>query len=556
MQFILNHLHLFQLYITTTKAKNALMKLQNQRMQPVNYLGLVFLVGIIPSLIVLWIVPDLIPLHHDVAGMVNDAGFFIREPHIASEYGIPIIPMEHWFYGFPVYLSAWAGIPAKNVIVLQIFLIAQFSSALACWIIYIGGLTNSKTQTVLWVLGVYAIIFAIPLTYTFRNIFGLREHLFVATILPYLMLLCARLSGYRPNSYLTAIVGLLAGTGIIIKPLYAVLFVIVEFVFFICSRRFLACIRLDSIIIVLIGTCYLLFWVICTDYFIQLKYLVSTIQGYLNPQGVVLLIGFYYLTPALILLIHVLFRRKDISEKDKSVFHRAAIFFSACLAVVLVLYLQQRGFSHHRFPISAFTIFLTIAIWHVLPKWLLFIALMLSIGIIWKDIDLESQMIGNKASQSIGSTIRGKTVSVISPHLRPFHTAILNLEGNWRFPIRNMAYLAAEYKQFDTLGQKVKYIPIKNMSEGSLYFHEKVIGMLEHYPPDFIIVDTTYPRWPMKYIHVDYLKALKMDERFEAIWKNYKLIQSSRIQGFHISYDMYAYQKTNDYRISSAVQKP
>lgn len=512
-------------------------------MKSFDYLRHVFLFGVIPSFAVLWIVPDLIPLHHDLAGMINEAGFIIREPDVESKYGIPHIPVEHLFYGLPIYLATWTGIPEYRLIVLQCFLVIQLCTLLTCWVIYRGGLVKSKVLAVIWVLGIYSVIYALPLIFNARNIFSLREHLFIAFILPYLMLLCARLSDFTPSKSLTISAGIFGGIGIIFKPVYVFLFVIVEVVYLIRSKRIYSFIRLEALVIISIGSCYLLYWFFYTNYFVQIKYIVSSVQGYLNPQSALLATEFYQASPAIILLIHILFRRKEVNKKSNSVFNHAIIIFSACLGAIFVSHLQQRGFSHHAYPITVFTIIFALAVWPVISKKVLTIFMIFSVFIILNRVNLKLQMVVNQASQSIGSIIEGKTIAVISPHLRPYHTAILKNGAKWQFPIKNLTYLATEYKRFDQPNHDIKYIPVTNFSVNGQYLHQSVIKSLEDYPPNFIIVDTS-TQWPMNYIQVNYLEALKMDEKFQSIWKNYLLKQSSCIQGLSICYDMYFLQES------------
>ncbi len=511
-------------------------------MQPFNYLRLVFLLGVLPSLVVLWMIPDLIPLHHDLAGMVNEAGFTIREPQIVSKYGSPLIPMEQFFYGLPVYLSTWINIPVYQGIVLQCFLVLQLGALLTCWIIYKGGLSKSRVQTLIWIAGIYGINFLLPLAYRSRNIFGLREHLFVALILPFLMLLCARLSGFHPGRLLAAMVGIVAGLAIIFKPVYVLLFLFVETVFLVYNRRLFAFARIETLFIVLVGSGYLFYWFFYTEYFIRIKNLISAVQGYLVPQLALIATEFFYLAPAIVLLVHILFRRKAITQQDNTAIQKTVILFSACISSALVLQLQQRGYSHHSFPIAVFVIVFALSIWHVLSKKILTIFLIFCTYSILHEVNLKFQLIGNQAGRSIGTIIQNKTVAAISPHLRPFHTAILKNGAKWQFPVRNMAYLATEYKRFDVPDSDFNYIPIESFSESGRFIHQQVIGMLEDYPPDFIIVDTS-TQWPLKYIQVNYLEALKMDEKFQLIWRNYQLLHASCVQEGIVCYEVYAYKK-------------
>jgi hypothetical protein len=52
--------------------------------------------------------------------------------------------------------------------------------------------------------------------------FGEREHLLLAVILPYIWLVCLRVTGHRPRTFVAVAVGLMAGIGIALKPFFII----------------------------------------------------------------------------------------------------------------------------------------------------------------------------------------------------------------------------------------------------------------------------------------------------------------------------------------------
>ena len=130
-----------------------------------------------------------------------------------------------------------------------------------------------------------------------------------------------------------------------------------------------------------------------------------------------------------------------------------------------------------------------------------------------------------QAQNELKGVVNGKTVAIISPHLRPLHAACLVNRCQYRFPMQNLAYLATEYHEQDNPNGQIRYLNPEEFSPASKLANDSIAKLFERSPPDIVLVDRG-ERWPMKHIQVDYLQALQMDDRIKKAWQGYSLAKS------------------------------
>lgn len=492
---------------------------------------------VIVCLIVL--VPDVISIHHDVAALMNHAGFLIDDPKFGQSIAGLNIPFEQWFYGFPIIMARLLDTSPNRLIFLITMSIAIGCYGLAVQLSKNKRLSPTVSQRRAWVIGLFLIMIVMPISG--RNIFSIREHLVVILTLPYIILVLIRLLDGKVSARFGILVGVLAAVGYCAKPFYGLVYLSVEFFFLAMNPRLRSLVRPETIAASTIGISYLIIWgTLYQEYFIGLEGSISNISGFLKPIQELLFNSILYTIPGFCTLIGIwLFRRVHLVQ-DSTLLLRGLYIVVLSLAVTTVAAIQQRFYPHHVYPILAIMVLAIVITFHgkrmFIPCMVSF-AFILSSQIAGVRIGLYFQPNINEAKALLLPVFKGRSVGLIIPHPGPYMQALSNSGGQWRFPFRNIAYLSSEYSRFDRPNTEVDYLKITDMTSNSLAAHQRVLRLFRQQPPQVVLVDRT-SYYPHRYIQVDYLRALNMDPEFRELWRQYKLTQ--QVNKPKLKYDLYS----------------
>ena len=163
------------------------------------------------------------PMKDDVAWLLYVARKWLGGQRLYEDIVEVNPPLIVWIYALPAMVSGWLGVPPKSVS-------APFFAAmlLGCaW--WTATLLRGQATLFARRLPVFGTIGTVLLLLPGVE-FGQREHLLVATALPYIALFARMLHGERENPAAALPAGMLAALGCALKPSYVLAFGVMELV--------------------------------------------------------------------------------------------------------------------------------------------------------------------------------------------------------------------------------------------------------------------------------------------------------------------------------------
>ncbi len=453
-------------------------------------------------------------LHHDLAGGALSGRLAVKLGHFFSDYSIYFPPVEKFWFSLAARLSDWTGLRLDLVVVAMTDVMVLFGAGLA----YRIRRVTVGASPLFLILSVAALII---LPILFKNVFGLREHLVVVGLWPYLVLRYSDLDGNLIGRRMRVLVGLWMGATLLFKYLYSIVVILVEITEAVMKRRPILLFRIENIVAGTVVFLYLFFWLgIDPSQREAISAMFSAIDANLidrseNYSNIV-----EYLAPATLLLMASWYFRVPT--------RLYAIAFATVVATVIAAASQERWYSHHLFPI----IMAYIAWWWIAARqfrWPVNVAvallILLPIGAQFLSARVYQEQIAelDNALAKNGQSVVGKRVAILNMHPSPYNQYLVsNSALRWN-PMVNIAYVSAELKQFDKEGALGKPPPIKLDNPGRRMLHDQMLRLWEDMPPDVLILDRTH-RWPLRYIDVDWLHVFSEDPRFNAILKKYRAV--------------------------------
>ena len=165
-----------------------------------------------------------------------------------------------------------------------------------------------------------------------------------------------------PKSYIITI-AIFASLGFNLKPHFFLIFVLVELIFLIHSKKLFSFLRVDFFIIVLSGFFYLLLIYFFFNEYISfmIPFAIETYTDVFNIPYITLFKNFETFTLLSILILYICFARRKTSLQNLTLV--ATIFASLVIYVI-----QQKGWSYHKIPFFTFSILLLFNIFSTCPK--------------------------------------------------------------------------------------------------------------------------------------------------------------------------------------------
>ena len=468
------------------------------------------------------------PVHQDLAGSALSGRLAVTLGDAFREYAIYFPPVEKIWFSISARLSDFTGLRLDIAVVVMTSAAILFGAGLAYRIRHAA----VGTSPAFLILSV-AVLVIVPVL--FKNIFGLREHIVVAGLWPYLVLRISDPDGSRIGWRLRAILGLWMGATLLFKYLYSVVVILVELTDALIQRRFVSLLRIENIATGAVVFLYLFFWLgIDPAQRAVIAAMLSAIDAALLDPFQNWLKAGQNLFFAIILLVAS--RIFGLSMRD------TALACAVTLGAVIVAWTQQRWFSHHLFPIT-----MAYILWWWLGarsfRWWFHAVVALFILVTVAQQYLPTRKYHDRLTelkQALGRnklSVAGKKVALLNAHPSPYNEYLASHNGLRWTPLMNNAYVGAELERFDSAENVGKILPPVTLANpGRKMLHGQMLQLWEESPPDVLIFDRR-ARWPLRHISIDWKQAFSKDPRFNAILKQYRPVLV--YNGNHISFEYY-----------------
>ncbi|MBV7264809.1 hypothetical protein [Erythrobacter ani] len=454
-------------------------------------------------------------IHPDLGGGILSGRLSTTLGNSFENYSLYFPPAERAWFSFIVWVSGIIG--------LRIDLTAIFLTSVA--VLFSAGLAYHVRRNTLGASPLFlaiSLVVLVALPIAFLNVFGLRAHIVVLGLWPYLVLRISDPDGTKIGWKTRLLVGLWLGATLLLKYLYSLIVLLVEIADAALQRQPFILFRIENVVSGAIVAAYILSWLVLDpDQREAIGVIVNAIDANLtdsvtNLQQAAIsmalavffvLIGFVFKVPA----------------------RPTVIGLAVVSGAVAAAWIQSRWYSHHLFPVTcAYAVWLWFIHRDVKAIWLFAIALVLLRPVIGEYLSTAPYQKGvtelDKAMNTAGLSVEGKRVGVLIMNPSPVNQ-YLAVHGAWRWNASvNNSYVAAELKPFDTpdnLGLKPP--PLTLEEPGRRMLHDEFLRLWEDMPPDALILDQT-TSWPLRNVVVDWTHVFSEDPRFNALFSQYRLV--------------------------------
>jgi hypothetical protein len=466
-------------------------------------------------------------IHQDLAGTILSSRLAAVLGDAFDTYSLYFPPAERAWYGLAVGLSDVAGIRLDLAAILITAGAVLFSAGLAFHI---------RRQTVgasgLFLVLSCILLAALPIL--FKNIFGLREHIVILGLWPYLVLRASDPEGRRIGWRTRVVVGLWLGSALLLKYFYSLVVLLVELADAAIQRRPAALVRIENVIAGGIVALYLFFWlVIDPAQRAAINVMLSAIEGNLNDPFTNLLLAAKQLVPALVFLM--LARIKRLPARP------AVLGLAMVAGAIVAAWMQGRWYSHHLFPITmAYLAWVWLLARDLGAVWLVALTVLAALPIPgqfystarYQDEVREADL----AMERAGLSLAGKRVGLLNMHPSPFNQHFAAVGAlRWNATMNN-AYVAAELKPLDRPGAgEGAPLRVKLDVPGRRQLHDDMLRLWEDRPPEALILDESI-NWPLQHITVRWTEVFAQDPRFTAFLAHYRPVFTHRGKALRFTY--------------------
>lgn len=450
--------------------------------------------------------------NHNVGGPILTARLAQALGSSFADYVSYFPPAEHVWFGTAARLSDVTSITPDRMVILMTGVAVLISSALAYRI-----RKQTVDATPLWfVLSVVALV-VLPILV--KNIFGLRVHLVVLGLWPYLNLRLCDPDDTRIGWKLRSVVGLWLGATLTLRYIFCIIVLVVELFDALTARRFWTLFRIENLIAGGIVALYLFFWLVLDPSQREVMgAMVSSVDGNLASPTTSIVYAAINFSPALLFVA--------LTFACKLPRRTMVIGLAMIVGGIAAAWIQSRWYEHHLFPTTAaYVAWLWMIHRDVKPLWLAAMALIVAQPLL-KQFSLapsqETYAELDRTLDEAGLTVTGKRVGILNMHPSPLNQYLAR-EGAWRWNGGiNNAYVAAELKAFDSLENAEKRVPAVKLDDpGRAMLHDEMLRLWEDIPPDVLILDER-TSWPLRHLNVTWKAAFGNDPRFKAILAQYR----------------------------------
>ena len=454
-------------------------------------------------------------LHQDLAAGVLGAAVAMEVGADFAKYNVFIPPIEKVWYMLANLINNGTNIGSDLSIVLQTLVVAFVSASL-------GYAVRRATHGASVWFFVLPLLIGLAFPIFYKNMFGLREHVMIMGLWPYLVLRAGHENSDRIGLPLRIAVGLWLGCTLIFKFYYSLVVFLVEVADAVLSRRFMALFRIENLISGGMVFIYLLIWLgFDAGQRANMVALRDAMEANLSDQSASLIKALIYFAFAAAFWMFAHLQKTDA--------RRNAIGLAAVVGAILAAWVQQRWYEHHVFPILV----CFMAWWWLVGPRLskathvaVFVALAVpSYGKFQRTFLY--QIAANRTDAALrqqGIDLAGKRVGVLHQHPSPF-SEVLIAQGALRWSLHaNVSYVNGRLLPFDTPDMRGAAVPQLVYDDPlSQVFHDPLMTFWTDFPPDVLILDATN-QWPLKHITYQWDDVFARDLQFQEVFANYTLV--------------------------------
>ena len=293
----------------------------------------------------LWVQLRIYP-NHDIAWVLWGANQMLH----GAKFGRDIIaanPPLIWYLSMaPAALAEWLNLPLDRPFTVAVALAGTLSASSLVWL---RPSRMGKSHAIVLAAAAAATLVVLP-----GREFGQREPLMMIAVLPYLALSARRFEGQAISVLRAAVIGVVAGVGLALKPYFLAVPALVEVAVQMLGMKPQRLLRPENIGIVAVIFAYSA-WLLAFEQ-PYLRYVVPLEQeiywAFNIPLSVIVIPLLVYLLGAAG-LVALSFQRKD---------GLGIVFTAALLALALSYVVQHKGYSYHLMPIQTLAILLGVRV--------------------------------------------------------------------------------------------------------------------------------------------------------------------------------------------------
>lgn len=452
-------------------------------------------------------------VHPDLAGAVLSGRLVLTLQESFDDYTVFFPPAERVWFTFAAAISEWTGMRLDLAAVLLTNTAVLISAGLGY---HIRRVTAGASLR--FFAGSLLILALMPIAY--MSNFGLREHIVLLGLWPYLVLRISDPEGTIVGWRLRFAIGLWMGSALLLKYLYSVVVVLVELADAAIQRRPFALLRIENLVSGAIVAAYLFIWLVLDPSQREaIEVVVTAINANLVDLQTSVVRAVYSLALAVALVL--------VARLANVPVRVTAIGLAIVLGAVIVAWIQSRWYVQHRLPITAaYIVWLWMMRDHLKPLWFAGLALLISVPVInaFRSAAYYQASASeiDAAMKTSGFSVEGKRVGVLNMNPSPVNQFLAaNRAWRWNTSVNN-SYVAAELVSFDRPENAGQAPPSVTLEEPGLKLvHDAMLRLWEDSPPDALILDNSRS-WPLRFVKVRWREAFARDERFNAFMEQYE----------------------------------
>lgn len=430
-------------------------------------------------------------------------------------------PLVFYLMMLPLALHALLGISVADAFLLLV------SITLLCCMLFAWRLakrnplcrTEGQRSNVL-LFFTYA-LFILPLQGEANfNMFGQREHLLCALMLPYLMLTINRLYGAESTRPEQLAAGALAAVGFCIKPQFALIFMLSELFFMLRQGRFFAWIRPDACVIILFAVMYYaLMLAFHPEYLSLVGKMADNYVGYRGNMPLLIIYGI--LLCLLPLAVYV-----RMKQQKNPVF---AYLLTLVVAALLLFLGQRSGYFYQCIPLFFLTILMLLYACLANGRRLLALAavpcFIVYTSVLSNAPDIRAFVKRHEdVMKEAGVMAQYKTICYFSSYIWDTFPMVTYAGVKMNMGMPYLEYLPSAYMPWRGTFNEPPYRRPEDMGETERFQHEAILRDVLRLP-DAIVVDESSSKLGFPRMRFDYIRYFMQDPRFREAFAHYELAE-------------------------------
>ena len=467
-------------------------------------------------------------VHTDLAGILLSGRLAETLGGDFEKYSLYFPPAERIWFSCAVWLSDLTGLRLDLSSILLTSLAVSFSAGLAYHI------RRTTVGASPWFLIVsMAVLVIVPILY--KNLYGLREHMVVLGLWPYLVLRLSDPENKVIGMKTRVIVGIWMGATLTLKYLYALVVLLLELGDAAIRKRPLLVFRIENLLAGGIVAAYLFFWLVIDPAQREaIAVIVSAIDANLASTQANLEQSAIHFSLAIFFIL--------LAWIYKIPARVSVIGIAMVIAAIIASWIQSRWYSHHLFPITmAYIAWVWMIHREVRLLWIVAICVLFVRPLVGEFVatgpyqrsvtELEGAMAES------GISVAGKRVGLLNMHPSPFNQYLAMHGGVRWISSMNNSYVASELKPLDRPENEGMIAPAVSFDDpGVAMLHTEMLRLWEEKPPELLILDES-TSWPLQFVNVEWKQAFAEDARFQAILEQYQPVYTHK--GDMLSFTIY-----------------